>query len=125
MTEYRPAPSIIFFASLLNGQQSRDIIKSATSPIAEYPRDNGVTYYLSEDKFSGYGVNGGELIAVFSIPKGRGDELIQSAISNGATHLDCFDGYLPAFYTRNGFTEYNRVDNWIAGGRDVVYMRLG
>ena len=50
--------------------------------------------------------------------------LIQAAIYDGATHLNCFDGWLPKRYASKGFKEYKRVKNWAEGGPDVVYMKL-
>lgn len=59
--------------------------------------------YLSEDGKSGYAINiGGELVSVFSLVRGRGDELMESAIANGARRLHCFDCNL-YLYLRNGF----------------------
>jgi hypothetical protein len=66
----------------------------------------------------------GELVGVFSAYKGRGDDLVDAALKSGATHLDCFDGYLTEFYARHGFIEYHRDPNWTPGGPDVVLMGL-
>lgn len=66
----------------------------------------------------------GELVGVFSSIPGRGDALISAALNAGATHLDCFDGYLTEFYARHGFREYRREPNWTPGGPAVVYMGL-
>ncbi len=84
-------------------------------------------FYLSEDGLSGFAVSHtGELVGVFSRVKGRGPELMKHAIYRGATHLDCFEGYLSAFYARHGFVEVGSERNW--GGDHlprVVYMALG
>jgi hypothetical protein len=82
-----------------------------------------MTTFLNQDKNSGYALKDGELVSVFAVTKGAGDDIVRSAISNGATSLDCFDGYLPKFYARHGFKEVKREPNWTAGGPDVVYMR--
>jgi hypothetical protein len=66
----------------------------------------------------------GELVGVFSSQPGRGDELVDAALKAGATHLDCFDGYLTEFYARHGFIEYDRSANWTPGEPDVVLMGL-
>lgn len=67
--------------------------------------------------------------------RGIGDALIQSAIRNGGTTLDHFDGYLTNFYSQNGFEEIGR-DKWSDeyaptdwnyerdGRPDVIYRRL-
>lgn len=80
-------------------------------------------YYLTEDGQSGYAIRpDGELVLLFSLLKGRGRILVASAVANGATHLDCFDGYLPGLYARHGFTETSREANWTPGEPDVVFM---
>lgn len=64
-----------------------------------------------------------------------GNELIQSAIANGGTTLDHFDGFLSNLYQDNGFEEYQRFSwddnyaptNWDYekyGRPDVIYRRL-
>jgi hypothetical protein len=50
--------------------------------------------------------------------------MVQSAIERGASKLDCFDGFLPAYYERFGFVETERVPNWTPGEPDVVFMSL-
>jgi len=47
-----------------------------------------------------------------------------TAIDAGAKTLDCFDLYLPGWYSKFGFKEYKREANWTEGEPDVVYMRL-
>lgn len=90
---------------------------------SEFSDEEGTRYFLTEDFDSGYAIRAnGELVLVFSRVKGRGDQLVASAVSNGAYRLDCFDGYLPDLYRRHGFVEYDREDNWTPGGPDVVYM---
>lgn len=80
---------------------------------------------LATDGLSGYAVRGdGELLGVFSLVRGRGTKLVQDAVFRGATHLDCFDGYLPAFYARAGFVEVRREPNWAPGGPDIIWMEL-
>ena len=77
---------------------------------AEY---DGMRCYLSADELSGYAIKSDRtLISVFSTVRGRGDELVSSAVKNGATKLDCFvsmsedgefSGPLWTLYTRYGF----------------------
>ena len=82
-------------------------------------------FYLSADQLSGFCVTYfGELHGVFSLEKGRGDDLMFSAKYYGASSLDCFDGYLTKFYSKHGFKETRREPNWVAGEPDVVYMGL-
>lgn len=67
--------------------------------------------------------------------KGVGNELIKSAIKNGGTKLDHFDGFLSDFYQGLGFNEYDRYawDDKYApkdwdyekyGKPDVVFRKL-
>lgn len=99
-------------------------IQDATSPSDEYPRF-GATYYLTADSLSGYGVTSdGTLIGLFSLVRGRGASLMSDALADGATSLDCFDGFLVGFYARFGFVETRREPNWVEGEPDVVFMAL-
>lgn len=83
------------------------------------------TFVLGDGGTCGFIVrNGGELIAVFSLVKGRGDSLVKAAIAMGAEYLDCFDGYLPKLYAKHGFVTVKRELNWTVGGPDVVYMQV-
>lgn len=66
----------------------------------------------------------GELTNVFSEAKGMGDTIVKSAIANGATHLDCFEGYLSRLYRKHSFVVRKTVPNWTEGRPNVVYMRL-
>ncbi len=94
-----------------------------TSTTSEVTAIAGATYYLSVDCLSGFAVRAdGELVGVFSRVKGRGNALVADALFVGATHLDCFDGYLVELYSRHGFYVHHRAPNWTPGGPDVVYM---
>ncbi len=83
-------------------------------------------YYVSEDHLSGFIVrHDGELCAVFSSVKGRGAQLLAHAKYRGATHLDCFEGYLSRFYAQHGFIEVGSEQNY--NGPDhprVVFFAL-
>jgi len=82
-------------------------------------------YVLSPDRRSGYAVRpDGELVLVFSLERGRGTFIVEGAIADGATYLDCFDGYLPGLYARHGFVETRREASWTPGQPDVVFMSL-
>ena len=82
--------------------------------------------YLTADSLSGYVVmDNGELISVFNVgEKGRGQQLMHSAVARGATWLNCYDGFLLSFYEQFGFVETNRVANFTPGGPDVLYMEI-
>jgi hypothetical protein len=82
-------------------------------------------YYLTHGAYAGFAIRpDGELVYVFSMVRGLGDVLVQCAILQGATHLDCFDGYLTTLYSRHGFGRVTSLPNWTPGGPDVVYMAL-
>lgn len=124
-----PAPAILevpreTFGNALH--QARLIWQKCKDSTSK-PEEMSLTarYYLTEDGQSGFGVTtDGELIGVFSLERGRGDQLVAAAILMGARRLDCFDGYLPKLYARHGFSEYDRKPNWTPGGPDVVWMTL-
>ena len=61
--------------------------------------------------------------------------MLREAIRLGGSKLDCFDGYLPKFYARNGFQETKREpwnddfapadwDYETMGRPDIVFMAL-
>ena len=72
----------------------------------------------------GYCVLNGELIGFWCTIKGSGTWLLDQAISDGAKHLNCFDGFLVDFYKARGFVEVERKLNWTEGGPQVVYMEI-
>jgi hypothetical protein len=115
---------VLYSGALRAARRLSERIADATSKPEEMPRD--ARYYVTADLKSGFGVDAeGTLIGVFSLVKGRGEELIWDAVLHqGATKLDCFDGFLPDYYKRFGFTETERVPNWMAGEPDVVFMSL-
>lgn len=81
---------------------------------------------LTEDDLSGYAVKpDGELTNLFSGAKGRGSQLVDHSIEQGATKLDHFDTpVLNNLYDSKGFSEYKREPNWTEGEPDVVFRRL-
>lgn len=80
-----------------------------TSYSPEQYRQMGAIPYLSADGQSGFAIKpDGELISVFSLVRGRGDELVEAALQMGARRLDCFEPYLPRLYGRHGFQETDR-----------------
>jgi len=119
-----PVEKSVFDEALNAAREKSDRVREATSPVDELPPDG--LYVLSRDWQSGYGVTkDDELIGLFSLAPGRGEAMVNEATGfDGATKLDCFDGFLPGFYARFGFVEYKREPNWTEGGPDVVYMKL-
>jgi hypothetical protein len=67
--------------------------------------------YLGKNNSSGYCIDNGTLVSVFSSQKSSGDAIMVDAIKNGAKKLDCyvthrngkFEGPLYKLYTRHGF----------------------
>lgn len=114
----------IFVHAIADARAASATIRDATSPSDEYPRF-GVRYYLTRDRLSGYGVTSNRvLVGLFSLVRGRGDSLVRAAIKDGATDLDCFDGFLPGFYERHGFVKVGQEANWTEGEPDIIFMEL-
>ena len=82
-----------------------------TSYTPEEYKEKGAELFISPNGQSGYAIDPeGDLISVFSKPgSGAGVELMKTAIKNGARKLDCIGPYLPQFYARFGFTEYDHL----------------
>lgn len=91
--------------------------------------------YLHGSGDAGYGITAeGELVGVFNRGRhGLGAAAVRDALRRGVRRLDCFDGFLPGFYSRLGFAERGRAawdehyapGSWDYGryGRpDVVFM---
>lgn len=100
-------------------------VADATSDYDTTPAARGTRYYLWSDGVAqaGFAIRADdELVYVFSTARGKGDAIVAAAIARGATHLDCFDGYLVDLYGRNGFQRVTSLPNWTPGGPDVVYM---
>lgn len=108
-----------------NARYDSEQIREATSEYDTTPAARGTRYFLwsNGSEHAGYAVRpDGELVYVFSTARGMGATIVADAIAHGATHLDCFDGYLVTLYTANGFHRVTSLPNWTAGGPDVVYM---
>lgn len=112
-----------YFARIFrNVRADYDLIREATS---DYATARGTRFYLWSDgvEYAGFGIRPtGELVYVYSTASGLGDCIVTAAIERGATHLDCFDGYLTGLYSRNGFERVTSLPNHTPGGPDVVYM---
>lgn len=121
---HREVSARVFRETLGEARKASLRIANATTPEVIVASRPGA-FYLSVDGRSGFAVTfKGELHGVFSLVKGRGDTLVRDAVFFGATHLDCFDGYLPTLYAKHGFHETRREPNWVEGQPDVVYMSL-
>lgn len=112
------------FAQHLNGARGLSSrIDESCSAIDPDLEPEGTRYYLDAINGAGFAIRkDGELVLVHSIARGLGGAMLDVAVRAGATHLDCFDGYLPEFYARHGFVETSREPNWTPGGPDVVFM---
>lgn len=96
--------------------------------------DPDARLFVSPDLTAGFAIQpDNELTQVFNYgPKGQGAAAVRAAITLGANHLNCFDGYLTGYYERLGFTEVERVpfdpalapEDWSSddGTPDVVFM---
>lgn len=81
------------------------------SPITEEDLKNH-TLILTADGKAGAAVSPeGDIQNVFNNggPKGVGNYVMLKAIESGGKTLDCFDGYLPGYYSNFGFTESGRM----------------
>jgi len=121
-----PVSKTVFLAVFAEARKSSEKISNATSPVydvAEATTDEDGFYLDFNGRYGFIVKRDGELIALFSMVRRSGDELVRQAVERGADRLDCFDGYLTGFYGRNGFMEVNRVANWTPGQPDVVFMQ--
>lgn len=82
-----------------------------------------ILYDNDRNAVGGAAIANGVIMGLFA-QSGYGSEVVKCAIACGGRELDCFDGFLPEYYSRFGFVEYDRQANWVAGEPDVVYMRL-
>ncbi len=92
-------------------QLEEDLLAFLTPATADDYARRGVRLFLTADGQGGYGLNGDELISVFSLGKSRlGPQLVRDAIARGARRLDCLDanGVLANFYCKMGFVEVAR-----------------
>ena len=95
---------------IARGDQARGLDTLTVYTPTEY---NQMKCYLGKNNSSGYAIkDSSELVSVFSSQGSSGDAIVQDAIKNGATHLDCFAtrdrmgnimGGLYTLYSRNGF----------------------
>ena len=136
MADFKKADPTLFKQIIDKVRESDDLYKGN---ITDYSLDDYRQFrtFLSPDKKSGYAIKpDNELISVFSKERGRGKDLVKSAVKEGAKKLDAFDigGKLPRLYGEY-FDEVDRLKfadeyaptqwNYDRLGRpDVVQMEL-
>lgn len=120
-------PSEYFHAFSKAYLDSQDVAAACSSPfdLREALLTQGGQAFLTKGGMAGFIVMpDGELTGLFSRIKGQGNDLVQIAVQNGASNLDCFDWpKLVSLYERHGFKIVNREGNWNGVGPDVVYMK--
>ena len=89
----------------------KDLRPFVTPYSARDYKDKKIKLFLSESKFSGYGLTKDkELVSVFSHPGAhQGRIAVEKAVEGGAGHLYCFDTNLVKFYNQFGFKETGRM----------------
>jgi len=104
---YRKVESVVFQSALRAAMLEQK--HSAFVSVLETSVYDKADCFLSYDGKSGYAVtDDGMLISVFSIVSGRGHGIVESAIENAATMLECFEGFLSVMYAKHGFKEAMR-----------------
>lgn len=67
----------------------------------------GKRLFLFDDGYSGFALNGDDIISVFSVPqkapRGAVKEMMPIAVEQGGKRLDAFNTFLPTLYSRMGF----------------------
>ena len=115
--------------------QSKRISYLSNTPAEDLAKHD---LYLNEFGSVGYAMSPDKDLQMLfnnSQTPGLGAVAVEHGIRKGGKTLDCFDGFLPEYYTRFGFKEYDRIDwddayappDWNYGkdGRpDVVFMSL-
>lgn len=134
--KYIDADPELFAKVVEEARQLSDAHKANIMPygVEDYKK---MKTFLSPDQKSGYALKDlDELVSVFSKERGRGDDIVRSAVERGAKRLDAYDigGKLPELYGRHGFKESKRLkfdpqyasdevkDYLMKHKPDVVYM---
>jgi len=96
---------------LARGDAAKGLETLHVYPANEY---NGMNCFIGKNNSSGYAIaHGDELVSVFSSQGSSGSAIMQDAIKNGASRLDCFairkedvsiEGGLYSLYSRHGFS---------------------
>jgi hypothetical protein len=92
-------------------QQSKDASVNGAA-VYVYPAEDyqGMKLFISESGQSGFALKpDGDIVSVFSMEKGSGRSIMETAISAGGKKLDAFDTILPEFYGTHGFVEAARI----------------
>lgn len=99
-------------------------VEDHAEQVAEFYRERCKLFLAMDGNTvaGGFGVLNGELIGLFAWPGTWGVWLLLRAMDEGATRLNCFDGFLPEYYAKYGWREVRREPNYEAGGPDVIYM---
>lgn len=131
-----------FYDSISNAK--KDLGEAGASVYTYDPTDyKDMKLFVAEEGKSGFALKAdGDIVSVFNSSEIRGlsTSMLELAIQEGGTKLDCFDTYLPKIYKKHGFVEVNRdtwnedysPDDWnkklfrkFNGGEpDVVYFEL-
>jgi hypothetical protein len=124
-------------------QSAQHLVRRRWNLTAVTPEEFGrAKAFLSTDPDRGFGHTGfmvteeGELVNLFNHGRpGDGRLAVGHAIAHGATHLNCYDGFLADYYALLGFVETGRAPfdpnlapagwDYASRGRpDVVFMEL-
>jgi len=136
--ERKPAQPVEFHKAITEAQRATPNGASVhVYPVSEY---EGMQLFLYDDGRAGFAITpSGGLVSVFKHPdstmSGALDTMVPEAISQGATTLDAFEGFLTESYAKHGFKEVDRLpwdpqyapDGWdtqTMGEPDVVIMEV-
>ncbi len=103
--------------------------KKNAAQFYEYPLEEykNMRLFVSETGTSGFAIKpDGDIVSVFSGESGSVHSMLELAIQNGGTKLDCFDTYLPYIYKRHGFEEVDRIkwdDKYMPQTWDKKYFK--
>lgn len=99
-----------FRSALLAAKKSNGKMGSSVTVYDDYV---GMRLFVTEDGLSGFALNDGDIISVFSHQdqptRGIARTLLAHAVAEGGNRLDAFDTYLPHIYARDGFVPVARL----------------
>jgi hypothetical protein len=98
----------------------RDLIAQAQADLGPvgaqvtvYDDYAGKRLFLMDDGYSGFALDGDDIISVFSVPgaapSGAVKRIMEVAVPEGGRRLDAFDTFLPKTYARAGFRAVAKV----------------
>jgi hypothetical protein len=105
----KPQNAKSFMTSLYSSKR-----KQFLSPYSE-SEFNSMKLFKLKNYSIGYAIKSdGDIIAVHNNESfgGLGPSMMKSAIRNGGTKLDHFDGFLTGLYSKNGFPNVKSIDLW-------------